>query len=183
MCCYGRLCSLQGSRLTNLFQHLLLSPAPLVVHNGWVDLIFLYHSFYAPLPATLDSLMADLTQMLGRPGLYDTKAITEYKLSQETSFLEYIYKKALVTNQRDERSARPCLELSFAHYPTLPGSCLDQVVLPCQPSLSALELEEIRMCPNVMVSGFTASHTHTHRSHIYTNTSHTCHTHTAAWLV
>lgn len=63
-----------------------------MLHNGWVDLLFLYHSFYAPLPSSLPSFMADLSEMfLG--DVYDTKAIAEYHLKETATFLEYIFRK------------------------------------------------------------------------------------------
>ena len=165
---------LQTQRLVHLFTRVLLSPAPLILHNGLVDLLFLYHSFYAPLPPTLNSFMADLSEMLGPDGLYDTKAITEYKLGEERSFLEYVYKKALIGNQRREESGVHYLELLFAEYTALPESGFERVaVLSRQPSIPISELVEIDMCPSIAVS----HHTHTHHTHTHTHTPHT-HTHT-----
>ena len=65
----------------------------MVVHNGWVDLLFLYQSFYSSLPASHNTFTADLSQMC-QGGLYDTKAIANYQLGEEASFLEYIFRKA-----------------------------------------------------------------------------------------
>ena len=166
----------QTSRLVDLFTRVLLSPAPLILHNGLVDLIFLYHTFYAPLPTTLDSFVADLSDMLGPGGLYDTKAISEYKFGEERSFLEYIYRKAVIGNQRREENGVHYLELLFAEYKALPVSGIERVaVLPRQPSIPISELVEIDMCPNFAVSHLIPAHTHTHM-HTHTH----AHTHTVS---
>ena len=75
-----------------LFLRLLCSSKPVVVHNGWVDLLFLYQSFYSPLPSCLGSFMADLSEMI-TGGIYDTKAIAQYKGVEHATFLEYIFRK------------------------------------------------------------------------------------------
>lgn len=75
-----------------LLAHILLHGKPVVLHNGWIDLLFLYHTFYAPLPRSLPSFMADLTEMF-RGGVYDTKAIAQYKVKEKATFLEYVFRK------------------------------------------------------------------------------------------
>ena len=62
------------------------------MHNGWVDILFLYGNFYAPLPPSLGTLMADLEEMF-EGGVYDTKAIAEYEVAEQASFLEYLFRR------------------------------------------------------------------------------------------
>ena len=62
------------------------------MHNGWVDILFLYGNFYAPLPPSLGTLMADLEEMF-EGGVYDTKAIAEYEAAEQASFLEYLFRR------------------------------------------------------------------------------------------
>ncbi len=99
-----RLCSilslqtldLSSASIHSLFARLLLANKPLVLHNGWVDLLFLFHTFYSPLPPSVDSFMADLSEIfLGEAagGVFDTKAIAEYEFRENASFLEYIFRK------------------------------------------------------------------------------------------
>lgn len=64
---------------------------PVVFHNGWLDILFLYHSFYGPLPPTSAVFMADLTEMFPA-GVYDTKAIAQFQCSEDASFLEYVFR-------------------------------------------------------------------------------------------
>ena len=81
--------------MRDLFKALVLSGSPLVLHNALVDLIFMYASFYAPLPATVETFCADLFELFPA-GVYDTKYICEYKSRYTASYLEYIFKKRYV---------------------------------------------------------------------------------------
>lgn len=73
--------------LASLLQH----RVPVVFHNGWLDILFLYHTCYGPLPSSSAALMADLTEMFPE-GIYDTKAIAQFQFFEEASFLEYVFR-------------------------------------------------------------------------------------------
>jgi target of EGR1 protein 1 len=55
-------------------------------------MMFLYQSFYAELPADLDTFIADTYDMY-QGGIYDTKYISEYGVREKASFLAYLFKK------------------------------------------------------------------------------------------
>lgn len=74
-----------------LFRLLATLRCPLVVHNGWVDLLFLYHHFFASLPPTLDEFLACLADVL--PPIVDTKYLSEYAAREPASFLEYLFRR------------------------------------------------------------------------------------------
>jgi target of EGR1 protein 1 len=61
---------------------------PIVFHNGFVDLIFLYQNFYANLPSDLQEFVRDLSDMF--PSIYDTKFISEDGTFR-SSFLEFVF--------------------------------------------------------------------------------------------
>ena len=77
--------------LDALFAHLLHRRVPIVLHNGWLDLLFLYHSFYGALPPSSASLMADVVEMFG-VGVYDTKGIAQFKIMEDATHLEYVFR-------------------------------------------------------------------------------------------
>ncbi|KAG0296409.1 Target of EGR1, member 1 (Nuclear) [Dissophora globulifera] len=87
--------------MRSIFKRIMTRQVPVVVHNGFLDLIFLYHSFYAALPPKLGTFVADLSDMFPA-GLYDTKYISDYITRERSSFLAYLYRKY----ERDDLYAR-----------------------------------------------------------------------------
>jgi target of EGR1 protein 1 len=99
--------------------------APLVVHNGFLDLMFIYHAFYGPLPATLPTFIADISSMFGA-GVYDTKYVSDYVTRESQSFLAYLHRKY-------ERHYAQTKQLTFEIAPAIETSA---VVRPPPPSTS-----------------------------------------------
>ncbi|XP_059091572.1 target of EGR1 protein 1-like isoform X2 [Tigriopus californicus] len=104
--------------LRRLFQFLVKCQKPLVVHNGLIDLVFLYQSLYAQLPSKLETFVADLTAMFPQ-GLYDTKYIADYITRHKSSYLEYVFRKEQITNQIKASQNRPHVQLQLGDDETI----------------------------------------------------------------
>ncbi|KAI8579356.1 hypothetical protein K450DRAFT_242861 [Umbelopsis ramanniana AG] len=80
----------------NLFRNILMDinrlQIPIIIHNGLMDLMYLYYSLYTDLPSNLQVFAADLSDMFPG-GIYDTKYVSDYVSKEPVSFLSYLFKK------------------------------------------------------------------------------------------
>ena len=86
----------------DLFQIISKKQCPVLVHNGLLDLVFLYESLYTELPGGVDTFLADMSELL--PTIFDTKVLAEYHAREEASYLEYLFHRCLST--QDGRNMR-----------------------------------------------------------------------------
>ncbi|XP_060578955.1 target of EGR1 protein 1-like [Ruditapes philippinarum] len=96
----------------HLFSELVAMEKPIILHNGLVDLIFMYENLYTSLPSSSAMFLADLCDMFPN-GIIDTKYITDFEHLMQASYLEYVFRKC----QKDNESRAEKCTLHFPHYP------------------------------------------------------------------
>eukprot|EP00736_Rhodelphis_marinus_P001717 Rmarinus@m.27419 len=90
--------------LREIFRAIAGSAVPVVFHNGLLDMIFLYYSFFGPLPPTHIGFVKALTNTF--PSVYDTKYIADFHVRPKASFLMYLFKLSQAMNNHAHHRAR-----------------------------------------------------------------------------
>ncbi|KAI9353761.1 ribonuclease CAF1 [Obelidium mucronatum] len=112
------------AQLKDLFAYIVQLNVPIVIHNGLLDLMFIYQTFYTELPPDLDTFVADLHDLFPA-GIVDTKYIADYVSHEKASYLAYLYRKYernILKSQTTSIQLLPPIE--FSSPITIPQSAL-----------------------------------------------------------
>jgi len=101
--------------LRGLFKEILSARKPIVLHNGLVDLIFLYGNFLTDLPSSLQTFVADIAELFPS-GIYDTKFVADFCARYTASYLEYVFRKCQRENEVEVKAGRPHLEIQLPQF-------------------------------------------------------------------
>jgi len=101
--------------LRQIFSEIVKAGKPLVLHNGLIDLIFMYHNLWTALPPKLDTFISDVSQMFPA-GVYDTKYVADYVARTQASYLEFVFRKEWRANMEKCDKNRPHVKVEFEEY-------------------------------------------------------------------
>ncbi|KJH40852.1 CAF1 family ribonuclease [Dictyocaulus viviparus] len=107
--------------LKSLITEILSHSIPLFLHNGLVDLVFLYHHFYSPLPECFGEFCNALSDLYTPDSpICDTKYLAEYQTRMSGSFLEYVFRRCQRDNVCEAMASRIHLKIVFNKFlPTM----------------------------------------------------------------
>ncbi|XP_069794904.1 target of EGR1 protein 1 [Narcine bancroftii] len=143
-----------GQNIRALFLEIIQSKKPLILHNGLIDVAFLYQCFYAHLPDQLMTFTADLSEMFPA-GVYDTKYASEFETRFMSSYLEYAYKKCRRENTRLTDANNCSLSIEFCNYQQGFADYIDYRYcnLP-EANKDAAEQRKVRICEKFSAYGW-----------------------------
>ncbi|XP_054162294.1 target of EGR1 protein 1-like [Oppia nitens] len=97
--------------ITEIIRHKL----PIVLHNGFIDLVFLYQNFYSDLPNDLQTFIADLVELFPS-GIFDTKYIADFHERLNRSYLEYLFYEKQRYNIERSMNGQTYIDITFTSY-------------------------------------------------------------------
>ncbi|KAJ2786115.1 hypothetical protein H4R18_000147 [Coemansia javaensis] len=126
----------EGALVREIFLDVVRTRRPLVVHNGLFDLVYLYQSFFGPLPDTHESFVSDLCEMFPG-GIFDTKLIAEAADPGTASYLAYLYHKSRRTQRRRREAGDPAVQARLKVMVLRPAPALPSPPPPPPPQSAA----------------------------------------------
>ena len=139
--------------MRSIFEIILTLKKPVALHNGLMDLMFIYHSFYADLPDKLSTFIADVYEMFP-VGIYDTKYISDYVTRESVSFLSFLFKKYERMQERVSDGIRIHSQDRIKHDYVLTKKTLAELGLAPSPTTKAFPSSGKPYCEQFAAHGF-----------------------------
>lgn len=137
----------EACQLRALFAALSSSNTSVVLHNGLLDLFFLYRSFVADLPPSIELFARELLQSLA-PVIIDTKHTAQTIIDEPKTYLEYCVRRCERRNRVARAQRRQHIRLRFDH----PATFADALHHPSNaPSLLD---DNVKICGQFRASGY-----------------------------
>ena len=86
-------CGSPQSKLEILWSKIAALRKPLVMHNGLADLLFVWRSFFGPLPESCSQWIAMMSEHF--PCIYDTKYLADSVACEEATYLQHLFRLAV----------------------------------------------------------------------------------------
>ncbi|XP_072018967.1 target of EGR1 protein 1-like [Amphiura filiformis] len=99
-----------------LFSELIVSNVPIILHNGLIDLAFLYQNLYSNLPPKASQFICDMCEMF-TGGVLDTKYVADFEVRMVASYLEYVFRSCQRNNARLCHEGKPYITVEFQSFP------------------------------------------------------------------
>eukprot|EP00045_Choanoeca_perplexa_P003464 m.31327 g.31327 ORF g.31327 m.31327 type:complete len:407 (-) comp12059_c0_seq1:35-1255(-) len=131
-----------------LFRAIIAANVPIVAHNGLIDLLFLYESFWAPLPTTWAFFTNNASQLFAN--VVDTKYLSEFVAQDEASFLEFVFRK----HYRNQNADKCCMPIAMASYTRFLGPASYVTVAYPRLANKANVREKVKVCGSYSRYGF-----------------------------
>ncbi|KAM3718640.1 Target of EGR1 protein [Dirofilaria immitis] len=107
----------EGNTMKTLWREVLCAAVPITLHNGLIDLTFIYQHFYSILPEAFNEFVVNISDWFllpgDIPGLFDSKFIAEYITRFKASFLEYVFRKCQRENAIEQACNRLYISIEF----------------------------------------------------------------------
>eukprot|EP00002_Diphylleia_rotans_P031500 TRINITY_DN6545_c0_g2_i3.p1 TRINITY_DN6545_c0_g2~~TRINITY_DN6545_c0_g2_i3.p1 ORF type:complete len:415 (+),score=92.22 TRINITY_DN6545_c0_g2_i3:66-1310(+) len=133
-----------SASLKKLISSVFMSKKPIIVHNGFLDLMFLCHSFYHVLPEKFSKFVDFVVDNI--PSLYDTKYLAEYCQQENATYLQYLIRKCWCRVAKLRKSGK-----SHARHSYFGGYLKEEDYLTQLESRSELA---VQLCERYLRSGF-----------------------------
>ncbi|XP_039253823.2 target of EGR1 protein 1-like [Styela clava] len=146
------------SSARKIFNEIIRVRKPIVFHNGFADLVFLYQCFYASCPKKLSVFLADVSEMFPS-GIYDTKVIVHLLEKFNSSFLEYVCKSYQTLNHRRSAKSKPHILLTLGEN----NSSIEEFI-GLVPSIES-EAKDFKVCLNFAKYGWCKNNEKCNLSH------------------